>query len=573
MKSAFSYIRWSTKSQGDEGRDSRERQTKSAAKWMAEHSNGEYVLSNERFVDSGKSASKGKNIEKDAQGRAKGELQRFIQCVEEGKIKKGSILLIDEYSRFSRLPTAESLALFSQVISSGIGLVFTSSHEKRVINSELLKKEPHILFFIIGEMIRSYTETAERSRKIISAKAKKRADMIAGNVVPHSNVPKYFSYIPITQTNGKYVHNENTEIVKELVNRILAGNSLYSIADDLNGRKVKTFRRGYQWSGNSIRQILRNRALIGEYLGVKNFVEPIIDESIFNRIQVILNQNVRSRGKKGELVNIFRGICYCAYCNHTMAVQKQSVGENTHRYLRCSVGGIGKNVSCKNKKHIRLGAMETEFFNHFLNKHPYELINDDERAELKELNKHISSNQLKLDKLNVSIEKLVALSADIELEELKARLVKSNNERDTIKAGLDNLTSKVTLIQDAPENIRPVLATEIDLNTGKTISVTYADTFEKVEQALKDNAARERTRLMLPSLIGKITVDCNKGQFYVYNRLGKLIFESHPQMSLRNRSQKWKDSLKNWTTRRTASGRVIPCKRYKRKAKLIKAQS
>ncbi len=62
-----------------------------------------YVLSSEAFTDANKSALKGKHIAKDENGVAKGELARFIQCVEQGNIANDSILLIDEISRFSRL--------------------------------------------------------------------------------------------------------------------------------------------------------------------------------------------------------------------------------------------------------------------------------------------------------------------------------------------------------------------------------------------------------------------------------------------------------------------------------------
>ncbi len=149
MKTAYSYKRWSSAIQGESTRDSRKRQTDSAAKWMREHGK-DYVLSSDTFTDPGKSGYKGEHI------GAKGELRRFIQLVEQGKIKNDSILLIDSYDRFSRLPPVQSLNLFLDVINSGIGLVFTGSYEKRVINAALIDKEGHILQYIIGEMIRTF---------------------------------------------------------------------------------------------------------------------------------------------------------------------------------------------------------------------------------------------------------------------------------------------------------------------------------------------------------------------------------------------------------------------------------
>ena len=530
---------------------------KSAHKWMAEHSNGEYVLSQEVFIDDGKSASKGKNIEKDAQGRAKGELERFIQCVEQGKIKRGSILLIDEYSRFSRLPTAESLGLFSRVISKNIGLVFTGSHEKRAIDNALLAKEPHLLYFIIGEMIRSYTETAERSRKIISAKATKKAFMMAGNVVAHNNVPKYFTYVPFSKTHGKYVHNENTAIVKELAQNILSGKSLYSIADALNARQVKTFRRGYQWSGNSIRAILKNRTLIGEYLGNKHFVPPIISEDEFNKVQNILRQNIFSRGKRGEVVNIFRGVCFCADCGKSMSVSTQKLNYHTgvkhkapYRYLRCSV--MGKHVACKNRKTIRLPVIELEFFYNFLFKSPYDMLNDNTTGETKELNAEIAAKQAQLNKLNEGIDDAAELIGSYPKDALKVKLAKLTKESDTVKAELDALNASVSKVHNTPDNRQWMLKISQfgEGEGGKDIEhVIYTDTLEKIDEALSDNRVREQIRMKLPLLIGKMTVDTMKGQFYVYNHSEKIIYTSSVIKSQKNNSAIWRKSLKEWGKR------------------------
>lgn len=164
-KIAYSYIRFSTLSQ--ESGDSIRRQSKEALgaiQWC--QTNG-YTLSDQVFMDKGKSGFKGAN------SKEGGELKRFIDLVDEGEIKSGSCLIIDEYSRFSRMAPVENLQLFINVINKGIGMAFLGSYQKRVIDSELLNQEPHVLQFIIGEIARSHSESAERGRKVKqSAQAK-----------------------------------------------------------------------------------------------------------------------------------------------------------------------------------------------------------------------------------------------------------------------------------------------------------------------------------------------------------------------------------------------------------------
>ena len=446
-----------------------------------------------------------------------------------------------------------------QVIDSGIGLVFTGSYEKRIINSTLIDKEPYILQFIIGEMIRSYTESAEKSRKIIAAKQTKKNKMQAGEIVAHNNIPKYFTFDSI---HRRYIHNDNTEIVRELVKGILSGKSLYGMADSLNERKVKTFRNGYQWSGNAIRQILRNRVLIGEYLGCKNYVPPIIDEEKFNKIQNILNQNQFNRGQRGEIANIFRGICFCAdeNCGKSMTVAAQYKDYKTgktfatpYRYLKCSVNG--KHCACKNRGSFRLADMEEEFFLNFLFKNPLQLINEGDNRELNELNKAITSAQARLNKINGEIQKVVNLLADVPMAELKTKLTKLNEERDTVKNELDDLNSKVANVQGSPNtfaNLKKLMGDfhikmksfKVDKHGFDNVDTSDMDkAILDIRKALKDEYAREGIRIMLPALIGKIVVDTVKGQFYVYNRMGKMIYESHVYESNRNCTTVWRRSL------------------------------
>lgn len=562
MKTAYSYVRWSTVSQGESGRDSHTRQTKSFAEWMRNFGTAlGYVPSGEKpFIDAGKSAFKGKNIAKDESGRAKGELQRFIQSVEDGKIRRDSILLIDDFSRFSRLEPFKSLKLFTDVIDSGIGLVFTGSYEKRIINADLINKEGNVLQFIIGELIRSYMESAERGRKIKAAKQSLFTN-IKNGIVQRNNLPKFFTFVPNPgqKSIGKYIHNDRTPIVKELVTMFLSGKSLYSIADSLNERKEKTF-KNYQWSGNGVSHILRNRLLIGEYKGVKNFVPKIISQDEFNKVQNILNQNKFNRGQKGIIANIFRGVCFCSDCGKTMSVAAQYkingvTLKTPYRYLKCSAQG--KHCGCKNRGSFRLADMEDEFFVNFLFKNPSQLINEGDSKEMNELNKAISTAQTRLNKLNSEIKVLVTLDAAVKgVDELKEQLTKLNKQRDTVKTELDNLNTKKSNVQDSPHNFADLKKLVCDFKAkGKNFKVGKDgydnwDTTDMdnailaVRKSLRDEYVREGIRVMLPSLIGKITIDTNEGQFFVFNRMGKMIYESFVYESNRNCTEKWLSSLK-----------------------------
>jgi hypothetical protein len=558
MKAAYSYRRWSSKAQGADGRDSRRRQAESAQKWIVEHGKGEYHLAKEVFEDAGKSGFKGKHVEVDDFGKAKGELMRFIQLYEQAKIAKGSILLIDSVDRFGRMEVPKQLSLFLSMVNAGIGIVFTSLTDKRVITNELLTKEPYVLYVIIGEIIRSYKESEEKSRKVKESKARKKKLIQAGVIVPHNLMPKYFTFVPIANGTGKYIHNENTAIVKELIAGILAGKSLYEMTIDLNKRKVKTFRWGNKWHPCSVRQILRNPVLKGEWQGVQEYVTPIIDSVAFQKVQNVLKQNQFSRGKKAEHVNIFKSICVCGKCNKAMNV----TGGGGYRYLRCSNYYDNDSPECKHN-YIRLEPMEYDFVLKFLAQDPWKLVNPEDNGEITEINDEITKKTAHVNAIGEDIEKIMALVTDADMKdmpEIKDRLSKLGKQREVVRGELDELNYELSQLQDVPEDgaelyykLFPLsqrksgktIVREIELEDNgrhKVVSEVKTLSKENLKSFITDNSWREKLRLMLPNLIGKIVVYDQK--FKVYNRMGKQVFQSVSYESMRNNSESWRNKVR-----------------------------
>jgi len=121
MKTAYSYTRFSTPEQKKGA--SAGRQVDAAVDWCKR--NG-YVLAEQRFLDEGKSAFKGKNIQ------GEGDLKRFLSLVENGKIKPGSVLVMESFDRLSRLPPLKAFSLFVDIINAGIGVVFTMTCQRQL---------------------------------------------------------------------------------------------------------------------------------------------------------------------------------------------------------------------------------------------------------------------------------------------------------------------------------------------------------------------------------------------------------------------------------------------------------
>lgn len=536
MKNAYSFLRWSTKGQNKENRDSRKRQTESAERWINEHSNGEYQLSDKIFIADGQSAFKGSHIskEKDAHGIAKGELRRFIQQVEDGTISKDSILLIDSVDRFSRLSPPQALTLFSEVLNTGIGLVFTGTHEKRVVNNELLAKEGHILYFIIGELIRSNTESAEKSRKIVSSQQSKKIKMQAGEILKHHNAPKYYSY---NKDKKRYEKNLLTPIVEGIINSYLEGKSLYQISNKLNADKVRSIRyanKQANWSRMAIKSLLESKCLYGEFLGIADyFGEPVIDKPTWDKIQMMLVRNSGNKGRYStDFVNIFRGIGVCATCGRQMAIGVQVMNYKSgkpkaepYRYMRCCSRSNG--LPCTNNSQMNLADVENSFFTEFLSKNPADFINGDEKLELRKIEKEVIAKQTNLNKITEKVDGLGAMIGVFPTAKLLKDVQALKIESAQLQSDIDALNRQKTSIMAAPIS-RDIFCKTIDFNTGeeKATYLPFSDT--EIINNLKDNAVRIKLRNYLPNEISKVVFDTTAKTYAVYNRSGMKKFESEP---------------------------------------------
>lgn len=120
---------------------------------------------------------------------------------------------------------------------------------------------------------------------------------------------------------------EEAEVVSEAVRRLLDGDSLRSIAADLNQRGIEPPRRtagAGLWNGTTLRQVLLRESLAGmrryrgQVIGEGNW-EPIISQDEHARIVALLNDPSRKRQYAGRAPKyLLAGIARCGKCGAKM---------------------------------------------------------------------------------------------------------------------------------------------------------------------------------------------------------------------------------------------------------------
>lgn len=131
------------------------------------------------------------------------------------------------------------------------------------------------------------------------------------------------------------------KIVKEIFTMYSQGKSAAQIIRWLNEQGYRTS-QGNKFNKNSLDRILRNDKYIGTFryddIVLENKIPPIIENSLFEKVQVMLHHNFSSRARnKAKEDYLLSTKLFCGYCGSPMNGESgTSKTGKVHRYYKCS---------------------------------------------------------------------------------------------------------------------------------------------------------------------------------------------------------------------------------------------
>ena len=153
--------------------------------------------------------------------------------------------------------------------------------------------------------------------------------------------------------DGKFALNPaQAEVVREIFARFLNGSSFAQLANELNGRGIRTS-RGNLWNKNSFHCMLKNESYIGVYhyadIRVEGGMPAIVQKDQFLEVQKRLQTKKNPQGRrrdKGEY--LLTGKLKCGHCDSYM-VGLSGTGKHgeLHHYYGCQKHF--KEKSCKKR--------------------------------------------------------------------------------------------------------------------------------------------------------------------------------------------------------------------------------
>jgi DNA invertase Pin-like site-specific DNA recombinase len=309
MTRAYSYLRCSTPEQlrGDSFR----RQAEGSARYAAE--NGLILDDTLDLNDRGISAFKGAN--RDA------SLGRFLAAVEEGRVAKGSYLLVESLDRLSRQTARKALRTLEEIVEAGITVVTLS--DRAVYTVEAIDNDPLALMRALLVMMRAHEESSLKSTRVAGAWARKRDRARQSGEAMTRRCPGWLEI-----KDGRYVQIENRAvIVRWLFEQAISGRGKRTLAAELNRRSEPVWGRGKRWHDSYVQKILasvavfgRHAPLAGREAPIDNYFPAVVDEDTYWRAQAALGTR-RTSGATAEIGrsgNVFHGIGVCQTCGGAM---------------------------------------------------------------------------------------------------------------------------------------------------------------------------------------------------------------------------------------------------------------
>jgi site-specific DNA recombinase len=164
---------------------------------------------------------------------------------------------------------------------------------------------------------------------------------------------------------------EQVTVIREVVRRVLDGEPLFAVADDLTARGVPTVKdiarkrlkkpvKGTAWSSTVLKRSLISDAMLGLVVsdgvalrGADGAViersEPILSREELERVRHALSARAPSTPRaKGEL-SLMTGVLKCGVCGEPAYRFGSGVGAARHTRYRCRSIAQGKGQSCGNR--------------------------------------------------------------------------------------------------------------------------------------------------------------------------------------------------------------------------------
>lgn len=326
---AYSYIRFSHPDQAKG--DSLRRQMDAAAAWCERHK--VKLDTATTFRDLGKSAYLGdhrKNPERHA-------LAGFLKMVEDGKVPRGSFLVIENLDRLSREHIQPAVILALNLLQAGVRIVQLKPSE--IVFDD--KSDMMPIMQMMMELSRGHSESAIKSERVGDAWAKKRAR--ARNGEKHILTRRLPAWVKLVDGKPELIE-AHAAAVRRIYQLASDGYGLTAIIRALIADKVQPFGASGRWARSYVGLLLRDRRALGEFQPcrrdgtpdgavIPGYFPAVVSEEQWYAARAGAAERKKKAGRVGKHINIFSGLIHNARDGDSYIAVTRVDGQKSHRVL------------------------------------------------------------------------------------------------------------------------------------------------------------------------------------------------------------------------------------------------
>lgn len=417
----------------------------------------------------------------------------IMDIVGSGRYAQGSVIVVYDQTRFSRVTPLRALAAMEDVISAGFKIHLSAKY-KTIDSLETLEE----LIVPLVEASAANQESVNRSNRT-SGSYQTRLQSGLNVYVGHTPnwIKKIYDGRKIT---GYIIDEERKLVIENIFNMYLQGNGASSITKWLNAEVEPWEEFDYRrknlenrvWGESYVSKILRNPSVIGyrtfnrsndkEEVTISDYYPPVISKELYYKAD-----DIRKNRAGGQVhytkhpTTFYIGLAHCGYCGGKIV--PQNFTSNKRAAIRCSAHAKGQTTECAG------GASPARFLEKIL----IELCRDE-----------VNYNLLFQDKPDTSGYRVKLATLKGELTGIEDKL--TNLAMMLATGKIDDVIYDKMVGNDNKliKQIRTDIATteyEIDLSTHTTTD-DEAEFLDLLKQ-LKTNDIPQSTRLLLKDLLRK----------------------------------------------------------------------
>lgn len=479
MPTGYAYIRYSTRRQGADDKDSVTRQKASIRAIAARH--GVEVPEENFFYENGVSAYTGENSKT-------GKLKDLIDQIENLSIAPGDFVFVESIDRLSRQRLLQAKDLVYGILKKGVILVTTMDgyiyklHEDQ---ADIMKQD--IMLTVISSRAHEESLTKSNRRKSAWKKAKTEAEE-TGIVFNKNRLP--YGVIFDEKTNTLVIDKKAQEEIEFILENLKREGVTSTI------KKANAF-AAINWTQARVKDIFDTKYVLGYFMSqtkidgkmvldkhIENYYPKIVSASLFLEAKEAMS-NRKVKKHQGRVTqnnaNIFRHSCFCERCGKSL-VFMNNYNSKGSRYFYMTCQQNIENGNCKNRFRydlaVKLFLDTMQEFDRLNRKSvslepidvtQYASLDEATLKEIEEMNMSLSviidgsSGAFKLAK------KFVELSKSNKVEDTKTRqkLKKLRDRQSDLEISVENLNKSVGTIKSGiiPSSILNRLSKEeVELN-------------------------------------------------------------------------------------------------------------